>query len=313
MFKKLPNLKHLKIFGCDAYPLKLNEKGDKFRATAKGKCLMIGYGDKEGIYWILEKETRKTFRSRDVRFNENRMVSEKVHESSILIDTTKKIIVEANLNLTDNEESDEKDEESSENNDSLAQNTLVKSQDSIDKLKDSNNSLNSGNTSCEELLKKIRTSSRPKKQTEFYQAGESETQKKNVHFSLVSCESLNEYDEPNSIKEALKSTHKEKWKEAINSELDSLKENNTWVVSNLPPGKKAIKTRWIYKIKKNSNNEPERFKARLVAKGYNQEHVIDYEETFAPVVKQQSIRLMLAIATNEKLIVHQIDIFCMVN
>ena len=111
MFKKLPNLKHLKIFGCDAYPLKLNEKGDKFEATAKGKCLMIGYGDKEGIYWILEKETRKTFRSRDVRFNENRMVSEKVHESSILIDTTKKIIVEANLNLTDNEEIDENNDE----------------------------------------------------------------------------------------------------------------------------------------------------------------------------------------------------------
>ena len=76
----------------------------------------------------------------------------------------------------------------------------------------------------------------------------------------------------------------------------------------LPQGKKTIKTRWLFKIKRNSNNEPERFKARLVAKGYNQEHGIDYEETFAPVVKQQSLRLLLAIAINQGLIIHQIDI-----
>ncbi len=90
--------------------------------------------------------------------------------------------------------------------------------------------------------------------------------------------------------------------------MDSLNENQTWSVCNLPKDKKTIKTRWIFKVKSNSNNEPVRFKARLVAKGYNQEYGIDYEETFAPVVKQQSLRLLLAIAENENLIVHQIDI-----
>lgn len=55
-------------------------------------------------------------------------------------------------------------------------------------------------------------------------------------------------------------------------------------------------------------NQPEWYKARLVAKGYNQEQGIDYDDTFAPVVKQQSLRLLLAIAVNEKLIAHQIDI-----
>ena len=68
----------------------------------------------------------------------------------------------------------------------------------------------------------------------------------------------------------------------------SLKENNTWTLSELPEVKKAIKTRWVFKIKHDSNNQPERFKARLVAKGYNQEYSIDYNETFAPLIKQHN-------------------------
>ena len=87
-----------------------------------------------------------------------------------------------------------------------------------------------------------------------------------------------------------------------------MKENNVWIVSNLPEGKKTIKTKWIFKIKKNSNNEPERFKARLGAKGFSQKEGIDYNETFAPVVKHESLRLFLAISVNENYKMHHIDI-----
>ena len=76
----------------------------------------------------------------------------------------------------------------------------------------------------------------------------------------------------------------------------------------MPLGRNIIKTKWIFKIKRNSKNEPERYKARLVAKGYDQEKGIDYDETFAPVFKQQSLKLILAIAINEGLTIHQIDI-----
>jgi hypothetical protein len=76
----------------------------------------------------------------------------------------------------------------------------------------------------------------------------------------------------------------------------------------LPEDKNTIKTKWVFKIKRDSKNKPERFKARLVAKGYDQEKGIDYNETFAPVVKQQSLRLLLAIALNENFEIHHIDI-----
>lgn len=85
-----------------------------------------------------------------------------------------------------------------------------------------------------------RKSNRLKKQTEFYQAGESGSGKKSgnksVNFALVNCETLNENDEPNTFKEALNSIHKVEWKMAIDSELDSLNDNKTWFVSTLPPG-----------------------------------------------------------------------------
>ena len=61
MFRILPNIEHLRIFGCSAYPLDLVNKNDKFEATAIKNCIMIGYGDSEGIYWIYNKDKKKFF------------------------------------------------------------------------------------------------------------------------------------------------------------------------------------------------------------------------------------------------------------
>ena len=74
VFNKLPKINHLKMFGSEAYPLDLNKKGDKFEPVAKKNCILIGYGDKEGIYWLLDKSSLKVFRSRDVKFNESKLV-----------------------------------------------------------------------------------------------------------------------------------------------------------------------------------------------------------------------------------------------
>ncbi|GJS18526.1 ribonuclease H-like domain, reverse transcriptase, RNA-dependent DNA polymerase [Tanacetum coccineum] len=104
-------------------------------------------------------------------------------------------------------------------------------------------------------------------------------------------------DEPKNYKEA---SNDQKWIEAMKAELDFINRNNTWKLTTLPKGHKAIGLKWVFKTKRDANGNIIKHKARLVAKGYIQEHDIDFEEVFAPVAKMETIRLLLAIAANNK-------------
>ncbi|XP_052114428.1 uncharacterized mitochondrial protein AtMg00820-like [Arachis duranensis] len=86
------------------------------------------------------------------------------------------------------------------------------------------------------------------------------------------------------------------WREAIRAELDALNENKTWILTSLPSGKKAIGCKWIFKVKYHPDGSVERHKARLVAKGFIQVREIDYKDTFSPVIKLETLRVILALA-----------------
>ncbi|CAL8131707.1 unnamed protein product [Prunus armeniaca] len=110
---------------------------------------------------------------------------------------------------------------------------------------------------------------------------------------------------PNSVTEALADP---KWKEAMNEEMRALQKNVTWELVPLPHGKKTVGCRWIYTVKLKADGSVERYKARLVAKGYTQRYEIDYEETFAPVAKINTIRVLLSLAANLDWPLHQFDV-----
>ena len=111
---------------------------------------------------------------------------------------------------------------------------------------------------------------------------------------------------PLTFKEAMLCPDKDKWKEAIQSELSALKENGTWTIvhiDTLPTGSRPIGGKWVFDIKYDG-----RYKARFVAKGFSQRYGRDYKETFAPVINSVSLRLLLTIAAQQRLRVRQFDI-----
>ena len=91
---------------------------------------------------------------------------------------------------------------------------------------------------------------------------------------------------PKNVQEALNDPD---WKKAMNEEMEALQRNSTWELVPLPEGKKTVRCRWIFTVKLNPDGSINRYKARLVAKGYTQKYEIDYEDTFAPVAKMNTI------------------------
>ena len=105
------------------------------------------------------------------------------------------------------------------------------------------------------------------------------------------------------------SSDKEKWKKAMDEEMQSLVKNHTWKLARLPKGKKAIGCKWVYAQKEGFPRKNDvRYKARLVAKGYAQKEGIDYNEVFSPVVKHSSIRILLALVARFNMELVQMDV-----
>ena len=96
-------------------------------------------------------------------------------------------------------------------------------------------------------------------------------------------------NEPQTFKEAMKSSEAQYWKEAVNSEVESILNNHTWELVDLPPGNKPLGYKWIFKRKLKDDGTIDKYKARLVVKGFRQKEGLDYFDTYSPVTRITSI------------------------
>lgn len=113
--------------------------------------------------------------------------------------------------------------------------------------------------------------------------------------------------EPSTYMEAITCKESKEWKKAMDAELNAIEENETWELTALPKGRKAIGSKWVFKIKRNEDGL-KIYKARLVAQGFTQRYGIDYDEVFAPVTRASTFRLLLSVAGMRHYIVNQYDI-----
>ncbi|KAH9707327.1 Integrase catalytic domain-containing protein [Citrus sinensis] len=119
---------------------------------------------------------------------------------------------------------------------------------------------------------------------------------------------LTEDGEPSTFHEALNSSDVALWMTAMQEEIEALHKNKTWELIPLPRGRKAIGNKWVYKIKRDGNDQVERYRARLVVKGYAQKEGIDFNEIFSPVVRLTTVRIVLAMCATFDLHLEQLDV-----
>ena len=111
--------------------------------------------------------------------------------------------------------------------------------------------------------------------------------------------------QPTCFDEAAK---QKEWVDAMNNEIEAIERNNTWDLVDLPADKNVIGVKWVYKTKPNEKGEIDKHKARLVARGFSQQLGIDYGETFAPIARLDTVCFILAIATQNKRHIYEMDV-----
>ena len=98
------------------------------------------------------------------------------------------------------------------------------------------------------------------------------------------------------------------WAQAMDEEIECIEKKQTWEQVDVPKDKDVINVKWIYKTKHDVDGIVQKHKARMVVRGFTQQPVIDFNETFAPIARMDTVRMVLSIAAQNKWHVHQMDV-----
>lgn len=268
-----PQLGHVKVFGSTGYvhiPDQLRTKLDK----KSEKMILVGYDNTN--YKMYNINTKRVKVSRNVIFDENQVPDIRRNISQILV--------------LDEETCDS---ERSQESDTISEEDVTVVEGSSTENEDSMQSCNSEDPSYEP--------SRELDDTEVCHVNLRPRGNRNLEANLV------ELSLPQTYEEAIKSSHKKEWSNAIQEELAALEENKTWsTVENA--GQRTLTTKWVFAVKRDENGQVTCYKARLVARGFNQVKGVDYQEIFSPTTRYDSIRIILSIAAKYNLEMTQFDV-----
>ena len=286
----------MRVFGSLCYVRKQNPTKMENRSQ---NGIFVGYPEGTKGYRVWMPETRKVIVSRDVVFDETRsggailnnkhddgeQFASAPSDAPVLTDA-------ANPSPVPVEDDDERDE--------------VPPLEVINEM-DRNEPLE-----IEASPESVRRSSRQRKPPEPYWISQivNEQVAKHENSNLLD-DAENDKSQPltpSSYREAMNCPDKEKWKSAIQEELSALNANKTWEIKKPPDGKKLVSSKWVFRIKRNADGSIDRYKARLVARGFTQVAGVDFNETFSPVARLSTVRVMIAVAAAKGLQLHQMDV-----
>ncbi|KAL4570881.1 hypothetical protein LXL04_026545 [Taraxacum kok-saghyz] len=309
LFQREPNYSKLKSFGCLCYPWLRPYSPHKLHPRST-PCIFVGYSPTQSAYYAYDPKTSKIYTSRHVVFVEtdfpfNKLSSNIEPSPPVNLDDWLPLSVPV-ITPTDPTPS-HPPSTPTHSNTSPTQSPTSDSysaapihnfdipQSPIQQHSDPDPSLtNSSAASTPSPPTKMTTRPHPKPNSKYY----------NSSFQLYIA-TTSPSSEPTNITQALKNPA---WRNAMQDEFNALDRIKTWSLVPLSQAQNVVGCKWVYRTKYNPDGSVERLKARLVAKGFNQRPGIDYKETFSPVLKPATLRLILSLATSHNWSLRQLDI-----
>ena len=289
-----PDLSNLKIIGSTVYVHVSKNIRTKLDYNTR-KCRLVGYnGTNQWRAW--DEGKQDVIVSRDIIFDEDPVPESVETEPEI----QKEIAMQPEPKTTEPKTAPPMEEIDSE------------SEESDHESEDDDEERDSTPASTIRVASPPRTSKRTSQGKTAQRFDEEEFDKpkgKSIAKLARILQSVDDNEEPKTFMEAINHpTRSKEWKNAFTEEYNSLIKNKTWKLVRRPKGRNVVTSKWVCKHKKDEFGQIVRFKGRLVARGYTQVYGLDYLDTFAPVAKLASLRIILAIAAVEDLEIHQMDV-----
>ncbi|CAK9818809.1 Retrovirus-related Pol polyprotein from transposon TNT 1-94 [Anthophora quadrimaculata] len=306
LYGRVPKIDHFREFGCDVYFLINNPNKGKFEPRSR-RGVFVGYPECSKGYRVWNRDQRRVEIVRDVKFLENYSANQNISR-----DHPAEESFSENIPREDADSDEHEDERNTFEVDLFSRgcqnesagNENVGNESDTGESSDDTAELNANENGQDDVQyrrgrgrpRKIVTGTRgrPRKQYNMVQVGNTATEE--VFMAEI------------PLARAVAGPDADEWHQAIAVELGSILKNDTWKIVERPKNAKVIGSRIVLRNKYKPDGKIDRRKARIVARGFSQRYGIDFNETFAPVARLESVRIMAALAAEYDLKIHQIDV-----